>query len=343
MLSNLIFQLGLATLVRSGIALSRTWAFLAALLFLSCTCQALARPTAGLQGASATCPPAPDALSPELFSAAEKQAQDRGFLWRITKDDRVSYLYGTLHVGKADWMAPGPLIRQALAETDLTALEIDPLDPQIREEMGDAAVLQSGHKPVAKALRQRLLKIWRDQCLPESTFNDAAPELQVMTLTFMVGRSDGLQPMYGAEVMLSMLAHGESREVVSLESGASQLAVLLDTQGSDASASLQQTLRDLEQGQSRRLLLRLSKVWEQADWVALTHYADWCECLRTAQDRAQLKRLLDDRNLPLAERIDALHAAQKRVFTAVGALHMVGPNGLPALLAQRGYRIERLR
>jgi hypothetical protein len=55
-----------------------------------------------------------------------------------------------------------------------------------------------------------------------------------------------------------------------------------------------------------------------------------------------LRRLNDERNPNLAARIDALHARGQRVFAAVGALHMTGPRALPALLAQRGYRVERV-
>jgi uncharacterized protein YbaP (TraB family) len=53
-----------------------------------------------------------------------------------------------------------------------------------------------------------------------------------------------------------------------------------------------------------------------------------------------MKRVLDDRNPGLAASIDALHLGGKRVFAAVGSLHMIGPRGLPALLARRGYRVE---
>ena len=35
-------------------------------------------------------------------------------------------------------------------------------------------------------------------------------------------------------------------------------------------------------------------------------------------------------------------ATGKRVFAAVGALHMIGPTALPSLLAARGYRVERV-
>ena len=44
--------------------------------------------------AASSCPPAATALDPERFQAGMRQAQDHGFLWRIVKDGRASYLYG---------------------------------------------------------------------------------------------------------------------------------------------------------------------------------------------------------------------------------------------------------
>jgi uncharacterized protein len=55
-----------------------------------------------------------------------------------------------------------------------------------------------------------------------------------------------------------------------------------------------------------------------------------------------MKKMLDDRNGPLAEAIDILHLRGKPVFAAVGALHMVGAMGLPALLSNKGYTVTRV-
>ena len=74
----------------------------------------------------------------------------------------------------------------------------------------------------------------------------------------------------------------------------------------------------------------------------IENYAQWCECADTAQDRAFLRRLNDERNAPMAERIEALHGEGKRVLVAVGALHMTGEQGLPRLMAARGFTVERL-
>ena len=64
------------------------------------------------------------APTPEQIQAAQRDARDRGFLWRISKDGRSSYLYGTLHVGKLDWAFPGPRLAEALRDTDALAVEI---------------------------------------------------------------------------------------------------------------------------------------------------------------------------------------------------------------------------
>jgi uncharacterized protein len=100
-------------------------------------------------------------------------------------------------------------------------------------------------------------------------------------------------------------------------------------------------LDDLDADRTRPMLNRLAQIWAKGDHDQLAHYTDWCGCVRTPAEQLVMKRLLDDRNPALADKIDALHRSGRNVFAAVGSLHMVGPNGLPALLAARGYKVER--
>jgi uncharacterized protein len=44
----------------------------------------------------------------------------------------------------------------------------------------------------------------------------------------------------------------------------------------------------------------------------------------------------------MAARIDTLHGDGRRIFAAVGAMHMVGPEGLPALMERRGYTVQKV-
>ena len=89
------------------------------------------------------------------------------------------------------------------------------------------------------------------------------------------------------------------------------------------------------------MLNRIAKVWTEGNYAELSRFESWCNCVDTATERAAMKRMLDDRNPLLAASIDNLHRGGQKVFAAVGSLHMIGPKGLPALLRQRGYRVEQ--
>jgi uncharacterized protein YbaP (TraB family) len=52
-------------------------------------------------------------------------------------------------------------------------------------------------------------------------------------------------------------------------------------------------------------------------------------------------RLLYQRNERMVERIEA-RLAEGGAFIAVGALHLYGSRGVPALLESRGYRVTRV-
>jgi uncharacterized protein YbaP (TraB family) len=54
-------------------------------------------------------------------------------------------------------------------------------------------------------------------------------------------------------------------------------------------------------------------------------------------------RFLTERNVAMVQRIERMLANGDRVFVAVGAMHMVGEDGIPALLGAKGYEVRPLR
>jgi uncharacterized protein YbaP (TraB family) len=308
---------------------------------LAALCAVLLGASAWASPGPAACPPEAQALSPQLFSQAAAQARDRGYLWRISKGQHSSYLYGTLHVGRAAWMAPGPLTRQALREINVLGMELDPFDPAVGEGMG--AVLRQPARALPAALQARLAARWQAECLEAQALGSGAPEMHAYSLMLAAGRREGLDAMYGTEILLSVLARSMARPVVSLESVALQLQALLARSDAEAQAMVKDVLDDLDTGRVRSVLLRSAAAWERSDLADMENYVQWCECLNTEMDRVLMKRVLDDRNPGLAARIDEIHRSGSRLFAGVGALHMVGPGGLPARMAALGYQVQRLR
>ncbi|MGH7802959.1 MAG: TraB/GumN family protein, partial [Candidatus Binatia bacterium] len=110
----------------------------------------------------------------------------------------------------------------------------------------------------------------------------------------------------------------------------------------EALALIDETLEQLEENRARPLLRRLAEAWANGNLAEIESYEDWCDCVHDDDEREFLRRVNDERNPHLASGIDALHLSGKRVFAAVGALHMVGAKSLPKLLAARGYAVERM-
>lgn len=308
----------------------------AALLIATASISALAQTAT----APAPCPPQSQPPTPQQLQAAAANARDRGMLWRITRDGRSSYLYGSIHVGKLDWSFPGPQVRAALQATDTLALELDPGDPQIATRMQPPA--GTATPTLSPALKERLARQADAACLPRDLLAAQHPVLQALTLTVLAARWQGLEPGYAQEVVLGGFARAAQRRVVSLESPESQMAALIPRAATDARRMVTQLLDQLERGVAQRGIARLAAAWERGDLDDLAGYERWCECISGDDDRRQMQRLLDERNPGLAAGIDGLHREGRAVFAAVGALHMTGIKALPLLLQQRGFEVERV-
>ncbi len=293
------------------------------------------------QATGTPCPPPLPAPSAHALAQAQDAARDRGFLWRLSRDGRDSYLYGTLHVGRLAWSAPGPRVRQALRDTDLVALELDPLDRETSRGF-EQAMKQAAVPALDEPVRQRLRRLAERACLPAQALQDQHPLMQVMQLTVLEARHERLEPAFAQEIVLSLAATLMNRHVLSLETPAQQVAAILPDDWSRFGEDVDRTLRQIEEGRARPVLRRLAQVWEAGDLDALQNYADWCDCQADDRDRAAFARLNDQRNPHLAARIAELHGRDLKVFAAVGALHMTGPQALPRLLQALGFAVERV-
>ena len=290
-----------------------------------------------------TCPPpSPTPLSAQQVQEGMAQARDRGFLWRLTKGEHSSYLYGTIHMAKREWAFPGPRILQALREIDTVALEVDPLDPKVRQELGSGLSRPPAQLEVPAALQERIERRMAFECVAPETLKKLAPQMQVLALILLAARRDGLEVAYGMDAVLAGFARTAKKNIVSLESTDTQLRASRALLGQGTSTSLDKALDELESGRASANLARLATMWAEGDLAQLQRYDPTENDSDSEIRRALSAQVLDDRNRGMATGIDVLHSSGSRVFAAVGFLHMVGPLGLPTLMSERGYKVEAI-
>lgn len=294
---------------------------------------------------AADCPPVAQAPSAEQMRAGAREARDRGLLWRFEKNGRVGWLYGTLHVGRLAWAFPGPVVTRALRAADTVALELDLSDPTIAQAMAQAIEGQRQREaslPLPPALRQRLQALAQAGCLEAAQLASQPLLIQAMALNVLSARQEGLDPAFGQEFALSGLARATGKTLVSMETPQSQLQALAGDSLDEFIAQLTETLDELETGKARRLLGRVAGFWERGDLDSLARPEHWCDCVVSESEQAQMRRINDARNPAMAAKIVGMHSQGRKVFAAVGALHMTGPQALPKLLEAQGFAVQRV-
>jgi uncharacterized protein YbaP (TraB family) len=260
-------------------------------------------------------------------------------LWRISREGRDSFLYGTLHAGRPEWFALGPRTEASLFRTGLLALEINVMDSALQAALRDATL--GPPRRLSAELLQSLRAAWAAECPPADDLLAGPTEFHSVQLAMAQAQRQGLFALYGTESALLMHNLRTERPVVGLEAVQTQLDSLVARNDTEAEAMVREALAEWRHPRAPQILERLVRAWAGGDLKELESYADWCECQDTPTAREAFARLVDGRNPGMVDAIERLHAGVS-VFAAVGALHVVGPQGLPTLLQRRGFTVTRL-
>lgn len=295
--------------------------------------------TAQAESTPATCPPVPEPFSAEELQAAP--ARDHGLLWRLDKDGRTSYLYGTIHVARREWARPGPVVRSALQSVDHAAFELNLLDPDVLARLQRAAQQPPGAPRLPAEEARQIAQAARHACV-QGRLDGLRPELQVVTLVSLALRQDGFDPAWGIDHWLMREATSRGLRLVSLETPEQQVSLMVHEQPAAVLTAVRQGLRELQGESSRAVVRRLVEAWANSRTDELETFAQWCACQDTEADRAQHRATVDARNPAMADRLATLHQRGHTVFAAVGALHMVGEAGLPQQMARRGFTVVHI-
>jgi uncharacterized protein len=286
----------------------------------------------------AQCPPAPD-LEQAIKATPIAQVKNTGYLWSLDKAGHTSYLHGTIHLAQQQWATPSAQTIRALATSDLLALEINLMDPAIVKETQESLKKLGTGQAISPALIERIGLLAQKLCATEIKISDQGVAYQLIQLMFADARYAGLEALFGRDVVMGVFAQTLKKPIESLESVQTQMQAL-DGELNDEQVS--QYLDRLEQGKLRGPLEKITQAWAANDLETLENYEQWCECKDDAVAGQSMAKINDDRNPGLAQAIDALHIQGKKVFVAVGSLHMTGAQALPLLLQNMGYIVRRV-
>lgn len=277
---------------------------------------------------------------------APVRAPHQGGFYRISGQGRVAYLFGTIHVGQASFYPLAPEAQRVLADADHLVLE---LDTGANEDFL-RAVARHGRYADGGDIRQRLapetLARLRTALHAEGVSLASMAQLKPWLIAnFLLGmrlEREGYRRSDGVEEKLLAQARRRGTRVVQLESADSQLALFDTMNDIESERYLRETLDGLADGSVLRQAGRIIEAWRSGDTVALEALLPDATAGGGLIADFTRRKLLGRRNPDMAAQIDTLMAQGGVLFVGVGLLHLLGENGLPQLLAQRGYLVERV-
>jgi uncharacterized protein YbaP (TraB family) len=278
------------------------------------------------------------------------------FLWEGTRDGHRLALFGTIHVPDERVLRLPRAVQAAFDRADRVVTEV-PLDAETQARMAGLLMLPADQRLRAIIGESRFARLEaRLRAAVEPKAPLVVPVLltvldrlkpwaamaQLASLDYLPQLLDGAQAL---DARLYADARAAGKQVGGLET-ASEQADTFDAFTPDEQVRLlDAALQDVERpGQSPTAAMLV-------EWYLAGDADRLASALsRSGADDAALARkfeteVLVSRNRRMTDRIESLRRDHpgESLFVAVGALHLVGPDNLPQLLAARGYDIGRVR
>jgi uncharacterized protein len=262
-------------------------------------------------------------------------------VWRVVKGDNQLYIGGTIHMlAQSDYPLPSDFelaYRQSaklIFETDTQKMQT----PAFQAAMLPKVVYSDGRnlKTVLNdATYQKLAQHLSSRGIPMDNLVKFKPGMVALTVTVMEFQRLGLVGA-GVDEFFRLRSINDQKSIGQLETADEQLALISTLGDGQENELINHTLREIRE---LPVLMQSTKAaWRHGDNDKLKDVAlaPFKRDFPAVYDKIVVKR-----NNAWIPKIEAMLKTREVEFVLVGALHLVGEDGVLAQLSARGYDIQK--
>lgn len=283
---------------------------------------------------------------------ATRPAPPVPLLWKVSDADNSVYLLGSFHMLEAGDYPLAPEVDAAFADAEAVVFEMPPDEmgsPQLGVQMAQAALrtdgtqLRADLKPgVAQALdtwlaaNQEALDKAR---MPPQVLQMFEPWFVGLMVSVMEAGKQGLDSKLGLDLHFATAAKAAGKPTSGFESGAEQIAFLDGMGKAEQLQMLEESLQEANAGKGE--LQALHAAWRAGDAKRLS---DRMAAEMRRDYPALYQRINVARNDAWVPKLEQRlrEGGTDDTLVVVGALHLLGKDGVVEKLRAKGYRVERL-
>jgi hypothetical protein len=274
-----------------------------------------------------------------VLCVVSAEANANPALWKVTSQGATVYLFGTVHVlpKAVHWM--DPKIEEALsASSELwTEADVSNLSEAV-DAIRHYGIARPGETEgmLPPPYRARYVRQITQVAFSPVIFAHARPWLaEILLSTGAMQRAGDNQ--LGVDLTLLQYAHDHKLLTPTFETVDQQFAMLSDMPQEAQLASLEDTIDEFDQ--AGPIFSKLVGAWQTGDEAQLDALIN-----KTMRARSEIvwTEVILRRNEKFAEKISDRLQGSGTAFVAVGAGHLCGQDGVPALLEKRGFTVKRI-
>jgi len=261
-------------------------------------------------------------------------------LWHVQGPKGEAYLFGSIHLlpKTIDWRTKQ--VNKAINRADVFVFEVS-TDAKAQEEIREL-IAEKGRLPPGQSLRSMLPPASQtdfDAALAKAklsmdSVDHERPWLVSLQLLIAEGTAKHYSSDAGVDNAVMAIAARRHKPSRYFETIGQQMNLLAGGSDKLQLGEFESDLKDF--GQSDDDLTPMVDAWSKGDEMKLAGLMN--EDL--ADDPEMKKALLTDRNQNWVGQIEKMLTEKKVFFITVGAGHLAGPEGVPALLRAAGYKVD---
>ena len=249
-----------------------------------------------------------------------------------------AWLFGTIHALERPAAWRGETVDKAMDKADLVMVELaDHGDPKAAAATWATLAEGRGMPPLsARVSPERqgdLAMALKRTGLENRDFSDT--ETWAAALTIAQAARHRLDSANGIDQ--AVLGAMRGKKVEELEGRKGQLSIFDRLPQAEQRDLLDAVLADATSGTDESAAI--AAAWRKGDMTTIARQTE----TGMLADPELREALFTARNRRWSERIIAAMARDSRPFVAVGAAHLAGPQGLPAMLREKGCAVERVQ
>jgi len=294
-----------------------------------------------------------DAEQAAIAQAMEVTPYARGNHWIARKDDQTLHVVGTMHLDDPRWASVIPAITPIIEQADLLFVEMTEEDQKgmqraLADQPEKVFITEGPTLPelLSESDWQNLSAIMAERGLP----GFMAAKMQPWMQTMMLGMpkcviTNPVLAQGGLDMRLMAIAREADIPVQSLEGFEALYDLIADGTVEEQLDMLMATLPFASDSEDQ--FITTARYYFDEETAAAWEFARIISYRRSELPPDQIEallqefktKLLDTRNRAWMDPI--LAAEQDTIVIAVGALHLMGTEGVLNLLHQAGYTLER--